>query len=294
MTISRDKFAQICVEQALIFGVSPHYLVAVAELLSGINDDSDGGRIGCFRRTQQQWNAEGSAPEFDVALQPDDINSTRMQCTFAALQTFRAQDKFLKAHDGKYPSPDELYALWPGDAPPAGKTLQGALDSTRDLIEPAENVVLEGFDPGVLAGDIKLDSISAARRPVAIQIIDAFKGAGYGTLQQAAALANAIAESGLNPASRNFSPPKEDSVGLFQLNRISGPGNGHSVEELSDPARNCALIIQEANNVSSFKAANSLMDAVSVFVHKIEKPADKEGETTKRFAIALKLLPPAG
>jgi hypothetical protein len=27
-------------------------------------------------------------------------------------------------------------------------------------------------------------------------------------------------------------------------------------------------------------------------VHNIEKPADKEGETTKRLAIALKLLPP--
>jgi hypothetical protein len=223
MAIDRDKFAQICVDQGLLFGVNPHYLVAVAELLSGIADDTDGNnRIGCFRRTQVEWNEKGSAPEFLVALQPTDINDTRMQCTFAALQTFRAQDKFLKAHKGRYPNPEELYALWPMDPPPAGKTLQGALDSTRDLIDPAENVVLDGLDLGVLAGDIKLDSISAAKKPIALQIINGFKAANYNTPQQAAALANAIAESGLNFKSRNFNPPREDSVGLFQLNRLGG------------------------------------------------------------------------
>ncbi|MEA2892649.1 MAG: hypothetical protein QOI05_3442 [Bradyrhizobium sp.] len=292
MAIERDRFAQICVDQALLFGVNPHYLVAVAELLSGIKDDTDGNRIGCFRRTQTEWNEKGSAPEFLVALQPGDINSTRMQCTFAALQTFRAQDKFLKANNGTYPSPDQLYALWPNDAPPAGKTLQQALDTTKDLIGPAENIVLDGLDLGALVGDIKLDSISVAKRPIAVQIINGFKDAGYRVPQQVAAVANAIAESGLNPNSRNFNPPKEDSVGLFQLNRVGGVGKNVPVEELQDPAKNIALIIQEANTVASFKAAASLSEAVSVFVHNIEKPADKEGETTKRLAIALKLLPP--
>jgi hypothetical protein len=293
MAIDRDNFAQICVDQGLLVGVNPHYLVAVAELLSGIADDTDGNRIGCFRRTQAEWNEKGSAPEFLVALQPADINVTRMQCTFAALQTFRAQDKFLRAHKGRYPDPEELYALWPADAPAAGKTLQGALDSTRSLIDPAESVVLDGLDPGVLAGDIKLDSISTAKKPIALQIINGFKAANYDTPQQAAALANAIAESGLNPKSRNFNPPKEDSVGLFQLNRLGGAGQGRSVDDLKDPTTNISLIIQEANGVPAFKASNSLSKAVSIFVHNIEKPADKEGETTKRLAIALKLLPPA-
>jgi Phage tail lysozyme len=294
MPINRDNFAQICVDQALLFGVNPHYLVAVAELLSGINDDTVGDRIGCFRRTQTEWNAKGSAPEFLVALQADDINITRMQCTFAALQTFRAQDTFLKSHKGKYPGPDELYSLWPADALPAGKTLGDALNTTNDLIDPAENIVLAGLDLGSLVGDIKLDSISTAKRPVAVQIINGFKGAGYGTIQQAAALANAIAESGLNTKSRNFSPPKEDSVGLFQLNRIGGLGKENTVKELQDPATNIALIIKEVNTLPSFKASNSLADAVSIFVHDVEKPADKTGETTKRLSIALKLLPPSG
>lgn len=275
-------------------GVNPHYLVAVADLLSGISDDKDGDRVGCFRRTQADWNQNGTEPQFLIALQPDDINSTRMQCTFAALQTFRAQAQFLKTHRGRFPSPDELYALWPKDTPPAGKTLQGALDNTKDLIEPAEDAILDGLDLGVLAGDIKLDSISAAKKPIALQIITAFKAADYNTFQQAAALANAIAESGLNPNSRNNNPPKEDSVGLFQLNRLGGGvGDGKSVEALKDPATNIALIIQEANKVSAFKASDSLSTAVSIFVHKIEQPGDKEGETTKRLAIALKLLPPA-
>ncbi|MDB5578951.1 MAG: hypothetical protein JWR80_4127 [Bradyrhizobium sp.] len=276
-----------------MIGVNPHYLVAIADLLSGIADDTQGDRIGCFRRTQVEWDANGSAPEFLIALQPADINITRMQCTFAALQTFRAQDKFLKGHKGRFPAPEELYALWPNDVSPAGKTLQGSLDNTRDLIEPAETAVLDGLDLGVLAGDIKFDSITAAKRPIALQIINGFKDANYNTFQQAAALANAIAESGLNPKSRNFNPPKEDSVGLFQLNRLGGGvGSGISLEDLKDPAKNIALIIKEANSVPAFKASDSLSNAVSVFVHKIEKPGDKEGETTKRIAIALKLLPP--
>src|SRR5947209_8434004 len=115
MAIDRDKFALMCVQQAMFFEVNAHYLAALAELLSGIKDESDGDRIGAFRRTKTEWAAKGTAPEFEVELQPEDIESTRMQCTFAALQTRRAQDQFLQASGGKYPNAIQLYAIWPND-----------------------------------------------------------------------------------------------------------------------------------------------------------------------------------
>jgi hypothetical protein len=293
MAVDRNIFASACVEQAMQFdNVNPHYLVAVAELLSGIKDDKDGVRIGCFRRTQPDWDANGTAPEFLIALQPNDINITRMQCVFAALQTFRAQDKFVKANNGKHPSPSELYALWPNDPLPAGKTLQGALDSTTALIDPAETSVLAAFDINASVGDIQLDSISAAKRPVATQIINAFSAAGYRKLQQAAGVANAIAESGLDPTQHNFNPPKEDSVGLFQLNRLGGGlGKNNTVDELKDPKKNIEIIVKALDAIPAFKASTSLLECVTIFVDKVENPADKAGERTARFAIARKLFP---
>src|SRR5262245_12834275 len=129
--IPRDAFALMCVEQAMFIGVHPHYLIAVADLLSGINDDSDGTRIGPFRRTATEWAASGTAPEFAVALKTADINRPRMQCTFAALQTLRAQEKFVKANADKQPTPAQLYAIWPNDPVPAGKSLQASLNGTE-------------------------------------------------------------------------------------------------------------------------------------------------------------------
>ena len=48
------------------------------------------------------------------------------------------------------------------------------------------------------------------------------------------------AESGFDPTARNLTD-KEDSVGLLQLNRIGGQGQGYSVEELKDPRRNLQI-----------------------------------------------------
>ena len=48
------------------------------------------------------------------------------------------------------------------------------------------------------------------------------------------------AESGFDPTARNLTPT-EDSVGLLQLNRIGGQGQGYSVQELMDPRRNLQI-----------------------------------------------------
>jgi hypothetical protein len=293
MAIVHKEFAEACLEQALLFGVNPHYLVAIAHLLSEIDDGTQGNKVGPFRRDLDlvEWNANASEPAFEVVLKAKDIHEWEKQCIFAALQTFRAQKRLLTTL-GRYPSPDELYAEWPKDPFPAGRTLKGALESTSGLMEPAVDAFFAGMDDGALVGDIKLDSIAPAKHDIAKLIIRAFADAEYGKLQQAAGLANAIAESNLNPNAVNNSLP-EHSVGLFQLNINGGVGAGHTEAQLKDPAKNVELIIKEAKrNAPEFQAATTLHDAVAIFVRKVERPGNQPGEIIKRLAIAQKLVLP--
>ncbi|MDH2348713.1 hypothetical protein [Bradyrhizobium sp. SSUT77] len=270
------------------FEVNPHFLLAVASFLSGIRDDTDGDRIGPFRITQADWNAQLSDPTFDNSLIAEDINDPGMQCLFAAVQTRRAQDKLVTALN-RFPSANELYAEWPKNPPLAAGGLQAALNNTRALVLPAVEAALAGMDEGPI-GDINLSSISAGPRlDNAKLIIKAFGDAGYGKVHQVAALANAIAESNLK-ADANVNNALEHSVGLFQLNMNGGVGAGHSEAELLDPARNTLLIIAKANSVHEFKTAANLHDAVAIFVRKIEQPANQAGEIIKRFAIAQKFV----
>lgn len=289
MPIHNGDFARNCVNQGLFFGVNPHFLVAVADFLSGIKDDKDGDKIGPFRITQADWNAKRSDPKLDEPLEAADVNDPGMQCIFAAVQTLNAQEALVKSLK-RFPSANELYAGWPKNPPLPGGTLQASLDKTRSLILPAVEAALAGLDEGTVVNDIKLDSIPAGeKRDLAKMILAAFAAAGYGKAQQAAALANAIAESNLNPKIVNSTPP-EHSVGLFQLNINGGVGAGHTEAELKDPAKNIDLIVRKANTVPEFKTAPDLHTAVSIFVRKIEQPANQPGEIIKRLAIAQKLV----
>jgi hypothetical protein len=120
-------------------------------------------------------------------------------------------------------------------------------------------------------------------------ILSRFASAGFGQIQQIAALANAMRESELDPKARNKTT-KEDSVGLFQLNRKGGLGTGKTVSFLKNPNNNIDLILSAANRVPAFGLATTLAKAVSIFVHAIERPADKVGETKKRLKIAENLF----
>lgn len=290
MSINREDFARDCADQAFRFGVNAHYLLAVAELLSGINDDSEGDRIGPFRIKQADWNAHGSEPKFELTLQPVHIKRPGLQCVFAALQTLRAQEKFLKQSHGRFPNADELYAIWPNEPAPAGKSLLGALGSTENLIETAEKEALDGLDLGNLVGPIKIDWLKPAQQTMAVKIVDAFKAAGCNVIAQAAVLANAMGESSLNP--NLVSPPPEHSVGLFQCNTNGGVGAGKSEAFLKVPENNIALIIAEMNNrAPAFKTSTDLKAAVTLFVKKVERPANPTADVAIRMKFAVKFLP---
>jgi len=76
----------------------------------------------------------------------------------------------------------------------------------------------------MVAANFNASMIPKAREQFARMIMKAFAEAGFGEPQQLAALANAIAESNLDPNAR--STPPEQAVGLFQLDRAGGLGAG--------------------------------------------------------------------
>lgn len=289
MDIDVPNFADDCVNDGFFIGVNPHFLMAVAMALSGIKNDRDGDRIGPFRIKKIDWDVDANRTDsaLQIALDPDDIDIPMMQITYAALQTLRAQE-FLRLTLTRYPSVAELYEVWPKTPVIADTALQKALDDTRDPLQAAVERALKGLADGAVNG-INLANVPAGRQAIASLIVSAFSAAGYGLVQQIAAVANAIAESNLNPLAR-FSTASEDSVGLFQLNMKGGVGTGHAVEDLLDPVKNTALIIAEANKVAAFKAATTLKVAVELFVTKIERPANQPGEIIKRLAIAHRLV----
>jgi hypothetical protein len=146
---------------------------------------------------------------------------------------------------------------------------------------------MSATNPAQPVAEFNLNSLPQAREEIARLIVKAFADAGFGRPQQLAALANAIAESNLNPNAA--SAPPDQSVGLFQLNRAGGLGAGHSVAELQDPATNINITLSEAKKFDDFAKTASLEDAVSIFVRKVTRPPDAANEVVRRLKIAERL-----
>ena len=145
MAIDRPSFAEECVRQGVYFGVNPHYILGVAQLRSGISDDSKDDQIGPFRLKQAEWDANSNNDEFDVHFKPTQISSVLRQCAVFGLMAHRAFDAFVSAN-GRNPSAKELYLQqWPEAAATAtlSADLQKALDDTAALLGPAADAVLD-------------------------------------------------------------------------------------------------------------------------------------------------------
>ena len=143
MAVDRDEFARECVRQGVIFGVEPHYLLGVAQLRSSISDDTKDGKVGPYRLTQAEWDANREIDEFDVHLDADEINDATTQCIVFGLMAHRVFDAFFSANT-RNPSAKELYLQqWPGAATPTLEAdFQKALDDTAPLLGPASNAIL--------------------------------------------------------------------------------------------------------------------------------------------------------
>ena len=305
MPIVPSSFARECVEDGWEFGVQPHYMIAVARMRSHIVDDTDGDRVGPFRLNTTEWEAARTDPESDIDFLPTDITVWRKQCAVFALMSSRSQEAATTTL-GRNPSVLELYLQqWPTEkSSTLLADLQQALYDTVALLTTAISEVMDSNSaeaapikdankppatspPAAKSSEIDLSSISKTRREMAIMIIDAF-AVEYGKWQQIAALANAIAESTLNPNAK--AGGSENSWGLFQLNITNGLGRGKTPAQLKDPATNIAIILAETKKFPAFGSAGSLEQAVAIFVKKIEKPLDTAGAVVSRIKIAQQFL----
>jgi len=118
---------------------------------------------------------------------------------------------------------------------------------------------------------------------MATLIRNKFKAAGFTDAQAEGAVANAMAESRLDPNAHNTKG--EDSVGLFQMNRKGGLGKGYSVEQLKDPNFNIDLAIEAAKKSKRFKEAKTAEEATKAFMIDVERPKDQSASAqAKRVA----------
>lgn len=112
-----------------------------------------------------------------------------------------------------------------------------------------------------------------------------------------AALTNAWAESRWDPmvqsGYRDRTGAREDSWGLFQLNRRGGVGQGYAVAHLQDPHINTRLILgevvrQDAATGGAIHRAlrGSVGDVVAVFTAEVERPAHRHAEGERRRQLA--------
>lgn len=118
---------------------------------------------------------------------------------------------------------------------------------------------------------------------------------------------NAWAESRWDPAVQSGYVDgrgrREDSWGLFQLNRTAGVGRGHSVASLQDPKVNTRLIIAEALKrdrgdyddtprgvLSRVVTSGSVGDLVEAFCVHVERPASATEKGRERRSMAIEIL----
>lgn len=171
----------------------------------------------------------------------------------------------------------------------------------------SEVVAVRWFDVGGRAGTgsgiARRFNFAAVSNPTIPQefwqygdvIASMFGAAGYTSpVQQAAAIANAIGESGLDPNSKSPVTPDERSVGLFQCNeRGGGLGSGRTDAQLQDAKTNIQIVLTALAGVTKFKqATSSVADAVDAFVRFVERPKHPEDDIAKRIEFAKQLLQP--
>jgi hypothetical protein len=159
----------------------------------------------------------------------------------------------------------------------------GYIGTGKKVLSDDQSLVQAPDDRG-----LTLESIDQSKRPIAQKIIDAFSAAGFTKYQQAAALADAIIESDLDPKART--PPPEESFGVFPLNINGGLGAGYTPEQLEDPDTNIGIVVTQAKRTSPFVNAVNFEQASSAFVRLISRPSRPSEATAKVIAIGRNLF----
>lgn len=118
-----------------------------------------------------------------------------------------------------------------------------------------------------------------------------FLAAGFTEQVAAAAIVNAIAESGLNAEAVG---DHGKSIGLFQLHEKGG-GYGMTAAQRKDPTLNTKRIIEQAKKSKSFMEVAttelSIPKLAAAFSTYVERPSNKAAAETYRAALAARYFP---
>jgi GH24 family phage-related lysozyme (muramidase) len=109
--LDKLSFANECDNQEIIYGVSAHYMMAIAELRTDVIDGprpGGSGDTGPFALLPNEWKFFCSRPEFLLDFDESDINDWQSQCAVFAVMTYLAQNK-LAIQMTAQPTPTELY-----------------------------------------------------------------------------------------------------------------------------------------------------------------------------------------
>jgi len=255
------------------------------------------------RKMQAQQFRDGYVKDFlNTALNQDIEVRIRFAKYFASVSSekddwSRYLGDLTTLRDTKKSEIDRLEEAWQRLADRPGAVASEVNQARRHLdwaysevgyVAPNRSAISNPRVPDETKGPgLTLSSIPSERRPVAQKVLDAFATAGYGQFQQAAALANAIAESALNANAQPVAG--DDGFGLFQISR-RGLGVNLPLEKLLDPDTNIELVVAAAKKFPTFASANSLDEAVETFVRFIIRPANIASEVIRRQQIARQLL----
>lgn len=159
---------------------------------------------------------------------------------------------------------------------------------TEDKVVDVQQAARESISSSNKSSGFDLSKLSDEQKKMADLIYTRFTEAGFSDAQAKAAIANAIAESSLRPTASNITA-KEESYGLFQMNRKGGLGSDYTPEQLKDPEFNIQLAIAAAKKSKSFTQATTVQEATKAFVTDIERPKDQAAAISKRTSLVMEL-----
>lgn len=135
--------------------------------------------------------------------------------------------------------------------------------------------------------------LTDAQRVNASVVEALFTAAGYSPSTIAAAIVNALAESGLNAAALGDGGK---SVGLFQLNTVAGAGKGHGVVSLQNAAYNTNTLLSVEKKALAkveavAKTGASVSTLAAAFAQLVERPSNVATAMASRAARAAIVFP---
>jgi hypothetical protein len=176
------SFARLCLIQALTCGVNSHYILAVAQLRSGLKDDVAGDKMGPFRLTQPEWNQVITDPDLNGRVQSEHISDWAFQCVVFALMVQRAQEALVKELGDEAVTATNLYLA----------QLVGAKAAAATVKTPANGIdtILAGVEDSALPPGGQTRAQILARYPEVLASDGGAAATGQTALQKIAAALN--------------------------------------------------------------------------------------------------------